>query len=203
MKKLRSQGLIVRSAHWVGVTLLGILAVPVVAGAATGNTTISTTIAAVISVTSNGTVSADVTPTVSGAQTTSSDTVSVTTNDSAGYTLKLEDADATTALASGGNTIMATSGTPASPAALTAGKWGWRIDSLGGFGAGPTSPLASGAIGSLTYAGIPAGGSPATLKTTATTASADITTVWYSVAASATQPTGVYTDTVTYTALAN
>jgi hypothetical protein len=185
------------------IIVLAILFAPVVAGAATSNTTVSTTIAAVISVTSSGTVSADVTPTVSGAQTTSSDTVSVTTNDSAGYTLKLEDADATTTLASGGNTITATSGTPASPVALTAGKWGWRIDSLAGFGSGPTSPLSSGVIGAVTYAAMPASGSPTTLKTTAATASADTTTVWYSVAANATQPTGVYTDTVTYTALAN
>jgi spore coat protein U-like protein len=50
---------------------------------------------------------------------------------------------------------------------------------------------------------MPASGSPFTLKTTAATASADVTTVWYSVAANATQPTGVYTDTVTYTALTN
>ncbi len=182
---------------------LGLLAVPVVAGAATSNTTISTTIASVISVTSSGTVTADITPTVSGAQTTSSDTVSVTTNDTAGYTLTLEDTNATTSLTSGANNILATTGTQASPIALVSGRWGYRVDGVGGFGAGPTSSGSSTPIGSVTYAGVPANGSPNTLKTTSSTANADITTVWYSVAANATQPTGVYTDIVVYTALTN
>jgi hypothetical protein len=193
----------IRRGYVLAGAAVAVLFAPIVAGAATTNTTISTTIASVISVTSSGTVTADVTPTVSGAQTTSSDSVSVTTNDSAGYTLQLEDANANTSLVSGGNTIDATTGTQASPIALTAGRWGYRVDGVGGFGAGPTSGGSSTAIGAVTYAGVPASGAPNTLKTTATTASADITTVWYSVAANATQPTGTYSDTVTYTALAN
>jgi hypothetical protein len=180
------------------------LCAPVVAGAATTTTTISSTISAVISVfTTNGTVNVDVAPTVSGAQTIASDTVTISTNDAAGYTLTLQDTDANTNLVSGGNNIQAGTGTQASPAALVAGRWGYRVDNLGGFGAGPTGSLASGAISASTFAGVPASGSPNTLKTTASSASNDTTTVWYSVAANTSQATGVYTDTVTYTATTN
>ena len=186
------------------VAAAAILASPVVAGAATTDTTVSTTISAIISVfTSNGTVNANVLPTVSGAQTIASDTVTVSTNDAAGYTLKLEDADAATALTSGANNITATAGTQAAPVALTAGKWGYRVDGLGGFGAGPTSGASNTAIGAITFAGVPASGSPNTLKTTSSLATNDTTSVWYSVAADATQPVGTYTDIVTYTALTN
>ncbi|MBW4062073.1 hypothetical protein HJC99_05875, partial [Candidatus Saccharibacteria bacterium] len=45
--------------------------------------------------------------------------------------------------------------------------------------------------------------SPNTLKTTSGTASNDTTTVWYGVAADTTQPSGTYTNSVTYTATAN
>jgi hypothetical protein len=193
-----------KRGHILLLAIAAVLLSPVLAAADTANTTISTTISAVISVfTTNGTVNANVLPTVSGAQTTSSDTVTISTNDTSGYTLKLEDANANTNLVSGGNNIAATTGTQASPIALTAGKWGYRVDSLGGFGAGPTSSQTNVAIGSATYAGVPANGSPNTLKTTASTATNDTTTVWYSVAADTTQPIGTYTDIVTYTALTN
>lgn len=188
----------------LGCTALAALLSPVVAGADTASTTISTTISAVISLfTTNGTVTANILPTVSGAETIASDTVTISTNDTNGYTLKLEDSDSTTSLSSGGNTIAATTGTQASPIALVAGKWGYRVDSLGGFGAGPTTAQSNIAISSTKFAGVPASGSPNTLKTTATTASNDTTTVWYGVAADTSQAVGTYTDTVTYTALTN
>jgi hypothetical protein len=203
MKLLRG-AIKLKRGHLLGLATTVFLLSPVIAAADTANTTISATISAVISVfTTNGTVNANVLPTVSGAQTISSDTVTVSTNDTAGYTLKLEDSNATTSLTSGGNNITATSGSQASPIALTAGKWGYRVDGLGGFGAGPTSGQASAAIGSITFAGMPASGSPNTLKSTSTSATNDTTTVWYSVAADTTQPVGTYTDVVTYTALTN
>lgn len=184
--------------------LLGTVALPAVAGAATTSTTINSAISSVISVfTSNGTVTVNVTPTGDGAQTIASDTLTVSTNNTAGYTLQIADSDATTTLTSGGNTIPASSGTQASPTAQAVNTWGYRVDGVGGFGAGPTSAANSAAIGSLTFAGVPASGAPNTLKNTATTASNDTTTVWYGVAADTTQPTGTYSDTVTYTATAN
>lgn len=184
--------------------VLSVFVMPAVAGAATTSTTINSAISGVISVfTSNGTVTVNVTPTGSGAQTIASDTLTVSTNNTAGYTLQIADTDATTTLVSGGNTIPASSGTQASPIVQAANTWGYRVDGLAGFGAGPTSGQNSAAIGSLTFAGMPANSSPATLKTTATTASNDTTTVWYAVAANTSQPTGSYTDGVTYTATAN
>lgn len=194
----------IRRGAVLAAASVAFLVSPVIAGAATTDTTISSTISAVISVfTSNGSVAANVLPTVSGAQTITSDTITVSTNDTAGYTLKLEDASGTTSLTSGANTIAATAGTMGTPVALTAGKWGYRVDSIGGFGAGPTTGVASGVISAVTFAGVPASGSPDTIKTTATSATNDTTSVWYGVAADTTQPVGVYTDIVTYTALTN
>jgi hypothetical protein len=186
------------------VTLLTLALTPAIAGAATTSTTVNSAISSVISVfTSNGTVSVNVTPTGSGAQTVASDTVTVSTNDSLGYTLQIADSDTTTNLVSGGNNLAASSGTQAAPVAQTVNTWGYRVDGLGGFGAGPTSSQSSTAIGAVKFAGIPSSASPNTIKTTATTASNDTTTVWYAVAANTSQPTGTYSDTVTYTVTAN
>jgi len=190
----------------LGVAMLaGAIGLPAVAGAATTSTTINSAISSVISVfTSNGTVTANVTPTGAGAQTIASDTLTVSTNDTLGYTLQIADSDATTTLTSGGNTIPASSGSQGTPVAQSANTWGYRVDGLGGFGAGPTSGQSSAAIsGTIKFAGMPANSSPNTIKTTATTASNDTTTVWYGVAANTSQPTGTYSDTITYTATAN
>lgn len=195
--------------RFVGIgSLLAILAslvlMPAIAGAATTGTTISSQIGSVISLfTSNGTVNVNVTPTGSGAQTIASDTLTVSTNASLGYTLQIANGDTDTALESGSNTIPASAGSQASPVAQVVNTWGYRADGVGGFGAGPTSGQNSGVIGSLTFAGVPSSASPNTLKTTSTTASNDTTTVWYAVAANTSQASGTYTDTVTYTATAN
>ena len=185
--------------------LIGALAaVPLVADAATASTTVSSVISPVISLSTNGTVNVNTTPTGSGVQTIQSDTVSVSTNDTAGYTLELAETGASSTLTSGGNTIAASTGTQTTPVAETANSWGYRVDSLGGFGAGPTSSASNAAIsGSIKFAGVPATASPNTLKTTATTASNDTSTVWYGVAVNTTQPSGTYTNSVTYTATAN
>lgn len=190
----------------LAVTLLLFFVVtPAVAGAATSSTTVQSHIGSVISaMTSGPTVTADVTPTGVGAQTISSDTVTVSTNNTLGYTLQLADSDTTTTLTSGSNTIAASAGTQASPIAQVANTWGYRVDGVGGFGAGPTSSQGSAAIGAIKFAGVPASnGTASTLKTTSTTAANDATTVWYGVAADTTQPNGTYTDSVTYTATAN
>lgn len=171
--------------------------------AITETTIISSTIDSVITLTTNGTVNVDVTPTGSGAQTVANDTATVSTNSSTGYTLQLSTTTATTALESGANSIPAHTGTQASPTALAANTWGYRVDGVGGFGAGPTSGSSNQPISSATYAGVPSNASPVTLKTTSGVASNDATDVWYSVAANTTQPSGTYTQSVTYTATAN
>ena len=193
-----------KSSLFAATLLLSLFVMPTVAGASTASTTINSAISSIISVfTSNGTVTANVVPTGAGAQTIASDTLTVSTNDTLGYTLQLADSDATTTMVSGANSIAASTGTQTTPIAQVANTWGYRVDGLGGFGAGPTTGQSSAAIGALKFAGVPASGSPNTLKTTATTASNDTTTVWYAVAANTTQPTGTYSDSVTYTATAN
>lgn len=188
------------------VAALGVAASPVIASAVstTATTTINATVGSVISMTSSTTVAISVTPTASGAMSSASDTVSVSTNNTAGYILKLSDGDTVTNLVSGANTIAADAGTQGTPSTtLTNNRWGYRVDSVGGFGAGPTSAETNIASSVYKWAGVTSSASPNTLKTTATTASADTTTVWYGVKADSTQPNGTYTDTVTYTAVTN
>lgn len=176
-----------------------------IVSADTASTTISSQISSVITLlTTSGTVNVDVVPTGVGAQTIASDTVTVSTNDASGYTLQLAETGAGTTLVSGSDTIPASSGTQAVPVSMSVNTWGYRVDSIGGFGAGPTSGASSAAIsGSIKFAAVPATGSPNTIKTTSGTASNDTTTVWYGVAVDTTQPSGTYTNSVTYTATAN
>jgi len=186
------------------VLLVGLVSTPLTVFAATDseNTTINANLGSTISITTSGSVALNVTPVSGGSQTSASDTVSVSTNNSAGYTLTLADSDADTDLVNGGNTIGAHAGTQASPTVLANNSWGYRVDSIGGFSTGGAveSNVTSSTI---TYAGVPATGAPNTIKTTATTASGDTTTVWYAVKADTTNPNGTYSDTVTYTATTN
>jgi len=187
-----------------GFSLVATILAPIAAGAATSNTTISSQISAVIGVfTTSGTVNVNVTPSGAGTQTIASDTVTISTNSTAGYTLQLAESTVATALVSGSNTIPAISGTQASPVVATANTWGYRVDGLGGFGAGPTSAASNQAIGARTFAAVPATASPNTLKVTSTTAANDTTTVWYQVSANTSTPPGTYTNTVVYTAVTN
>ena len=168
------------------------------------STSVNSTISSVISLfTSSGTVAVNATPTASGVQTVNNDVVTVSTNDSSGYTLKLGETGAGTTLVSGGNSIPATAGTYGTPIAEVANTWGYRVDGLGTFGSGPTSATSNLAIGTAKFAAVPATGSPDTIKTTSSTASSDTTSVWYGVAVNTSTPSGAYTNSVTYTATAN
>ena len=187
----------------MAVSVVGLAFSPVIASAATANTVINATLGSTISVTTSTPVAISLTPTAGGVVSSSNDTVSVSTNNTAGYTLTLEDNDATTTLVSGANSIAAHSGTQASPTTLANNTWGYRVDGVGGFGAGPTSAETNNGSSSTIWAGVPATGSPNTLKTTSSTASNDTTTVWYGVKVTSSQPNGTYTDTVTYTATTN
>ena len=188
----------------LAVIVFSATVVPMAVYAATSsaNTTINANLGSTISISTSGSVTLNVTPVSGGSQTSASDTVSVSTNNSSGYYLTLSDSDANTNLVNGGNNIAAHAGTQASPSALANNRWGYRVDSIGGFSTG-------GAVennvttSSITYAGIPASGSPNTIKTTGATASGDTTTVWYAVKADTTNPKGTYTDIVTYTATTN
>lgn len=185
-----------------GLAVAGVLLSPVMASAvaSTGTTTINATIGSVISMTTSSAVALAVTPVSGGSATSASDAVSVSTNNALGYTLTLADSDATTTLVNGGNTIAAGAGTFAAPVTLANNTWGYRVDGVGAFGAGPTSVQTNQANLSGLWTGVPATGSAHTLKSTSSTATNDITTVWYGVKADTTNPNGVYSDQVTYTA---
>jgi hypothetical protein len=111
----------------------------------------------------------------------------------------------TTNMLTGPASIAANSSTSSSPTALTANTWGYRVDSVDGFGAGPTSVVSSGSIPSLTFAGVPiSSGTPALIRTTSTNDTSPVnTSVWYGVCANSVLQSGAYTDGVTYTALIN
>lgn len=199
-------------SHHIAQRLSAVVAVaavalsPVAASAATDteSTTINANVGSTISMTTSATVSISVTPTGSGSMSSSSDSVSVSTNNAGGYTLTFSNGNTVTDLASGGNTIAADSGTQASPSStLTNNRWGYRVDSVGGFGAGATSAETNVANSAYSWAGVPSSASPNTLKTTGVTASNDTTTVWYGVKADTSKPNGTYTDSVTYTATTN
>lgn len=160
-----------------------------------------------ITLTSSSAVAADITPV--GTSTTCSvweDVVEVTTGSSTGYTVTVGDADTSPHMAgSTGDTIVASSGTAASPTALLANTWGYRVDGLGGFGSGPTSISTSGDVPIETYAGVPpSNGSATTIITSAVAASTPAaTSVWYGVCADLNIASGSYSDAIVYTAVIN
>lgn len=188
------------------VAVVAVVLSPVVASAAstTAATTINATVGSTISMTTSTAVAIAVTPTSGGAMSSNSDAVSVSTNNALGYTLTFTDTSAVTTLVSGGNSILTDVGTQAAPSvSLTLNRWGYRVDGIGGFGAGATTAETNIASSAFKWAGVPATGSPNTLKTTGITASNDITTVWYGVKVDTTKPNGTYTGSVTYTATTN
>lgn len=158
-----------------------------------------------ISLSSNGNISLNITPTSGSKCTIQSDSATVLTDDSNGYTLTLADSGTNTALVNGAATINATSGTFASPAVLTGNSWGYRVDGLGSFGSGPTTSQSNVSPGSALFAGIKS--SIQTVDTIASTSSAAdpavTTTVWYGACANTSVSSGAYTTQVIYTAVAN
>ena len=162
-------------------------------------------VACSISLSSNGNISLNVTPNSSGSCTIQSDTATVFTDDSNGYSLTLADSSTGTSLINGSATINATSGTFASPSTLTGNSWGYRVDGVGSFGSGPTTAQTNAARGSTLFAGIEASNQTAdTIASTAVAADPSVTTtVWYGVCADTSVSSGSYTTQVIYTAVAN
>jgi hypothetical protein len=158
-----------------------------------------------ITLTSGGTTNVNVVPTPTGKCTVQSDTASVLTDSSVGYSLTMTTSTTNNAMTGGSGSINASSGTSSSPVTLVINTWGYRVDGLAGFGAGPTSAQNSGSVPSVTFAGVP----PSNLAGTTVASSsgpanpAVPTTVWYGVCADSSVPAGSYTTTVTYTAVTN
>ena len=182
-----------------GVTVIALA--PFAVSAVTTNTTVNAVINSTISMTSSGTVTLNVMPVSGGAQTSASDSLSVSTNHASGYNLTLANNDANTALVNGAATLTAHTGTLAAPTALGVNTWGYAIAG-GAFDA--SYAVLTNATGSTTkWAGVPASASPQILKTTAVPASSDLTTVWYSAKVDTSKANGTYTDTVVYSATTN
>ena len=158
-----------------------------------------------ITISSAGSVSLDVTPAGGGSCTTQSDTVSVLTDNPSGFTLSLADSNTNAALVNGTAHINPGSGTQANPVALTVNTWGYRVDGLDGFGAGPTSAQANTGLNGTLFAAVPASNMAAdTLADTNDSADPAVnTSVWYSVCADTSVASGTYTSQVTYTAVTN
>lgn len=192
------------------IAIVAVASSPIIASAASNsaNTTINASIADVISISTGATVSLNLTPTAGGVVTSASDTVTVSTNRTTGYNLGIADSDATTTLASGGNSFAAHTGTKTAPTALANNTWGFAVATgttgIGTNGFDTSYTAESNATSSTTkWAGVPVSGSPMMIKTTAAPASGDTTTVWFAARANASQPGGTYTGTVTYTATTN
>ncbi len=187
----------------IGVAALAVMMLPVASYAAstTATTTINATVGSTISMTTSGTVAINLTPGGSAVVSSNSDNVSVSTNNATGYTLTLANNDSNRNLVSGANNIAAHAGTAATPTVLANNTWGYAVAGVpfSATYAAETNETSSTSL----WAGVPASGSPVTLRTTAAPASGSATTVWYGVKVDSTQPTGTYTDTVTYTATTN
>lgn len=157
-----------------------------------------------ITLSGGSTANVGVIPSAAGKCTVQSDTVSVLTDSPAGYSLTMTTSTTSNAL-SGPSTIPASSGSAASPITLAMNTWGYRVDGLGGFGAGPTNAQSNGSTPSATFAAVPASNqSPAQIASSASAANPAVnTTIWYGVCANASLPAGNYASTVTYTAVTN
>lgn len=109
-------------------------------------------------------------------------TATVSTNNANGYKITVIDQDNNNALTSAGNTI------PAADGPLSAGTAGWGIK--------------GGDI--VDYKAVPAQGATAlTLVNKGGTANGDTTAFTYGIATANTQASGIYADTVTFTATVN
>jgi hypothetical protein len=202
----------------LGLTTIGVLGAPIVASA--GNTTaVSAVIGSTISISnSNASTALNVTPTASTLQTTAKDTTTVNTNDTNGYQLTVQANVAALSCSSGGctgNNIAAGSGSCASPAALAADTWGYRIvtgasvntalfpcNTTVAFGTTVPSVGSNQAVTAEVYAALPTA-SADIVKQTSATATNDATDIYYKDEVSTSKPTGTYNGvTVTYAAVA-
>lgn len=159
-----------------------------------------------ITLTTSGSIAANVTPAAGATRcSVSKDTVTATTDSSTGYTVTLTDTDTTNTLAGTSSNIIASTGTPASPVVLAANTWGYRVDSIASFGAGPTSAITNAAVPTVTFAAVPLSSGTAGLirSTTSADGTAVATPVWYGVCANTSLTSGSYSDSVTYTATIN
>ena len=145
--------------------------------------------------TNTNNLSLSILPTPDGTLSTGEVDVDISTNNSTGYTLSMSTTTGNTALThtNGTNSINSTSSPVSSPTALSSNTWGWYPSSLA------TNPGGS----NYQFAAIPSLSSAYTLKSTDAMSTNDETTVSFGIMADTSIPAGSYSNTITFTAIAN
>lgn len=189
----------------IALTSAAIVALPVFsAKAETANTVVNANIGSTISIQSTANVDLNINPTASSAKASSGKaTVTVSTNNAAGYTLKLGMISADRDLKKASDSINPHTGTLNAPAALANNSWGYRVENAGGFGAGNMAIESNLDNLTGTFAGVPAQGADDQIKTNGTAIQSQQTDVLFGAKADSTKPSGTYTGTVVFTAIAN
>jgi hypothetical protein len=161
--------------------------------------------ACTITLSDSGLPSMAVVPTLSGKCTVKSDVVSVLTDSTTGYSLTMTTSTTNNAMLGPGSSITTSGGTTSAPVALAMNTWGYRVDGLGAFGAGPTSSQDSANVPSVAFAGVPTSVQAPTLVASSLGPAnpAANTTTWFGVCANAGIPAGTYSTTILYTAVTN
>ena len=189
----------------IALTSAAIVALPVFsAKAETASTVVNANIGSTISIQSTANVDLNINPTASSAKASSGKaTVTVSTNNATGYTLKLGMISADRDLKKASDSINPHTGTLNSPAALANNSWGYRVENTGGFGAGNMAIESNLDNLTGTFAGVPAQGNDDQIKTNSTAIQSQQTDVLFGAKADSTKPSGTYTGTVVFTAIAN
>jgi len=158
-----------------------------------------------ITLTDTGVPTLTVVPTPTGVCSVQSDTVTVLTDSTTGYSLTMTTSTTNNAMQGTSTSLAASSGTSSAPTTLAVNTWGYRVDSLASFGSGPTTAQSSGSIPSVTFAGVPASNQSSTQVASSSSPAnpAQDTKVWYGVCANASVPVDTYSATVVYTAVTN
>jgi hypothetical protein len=158
-----------------------------------------------ITLTDTGVPTLTVVPTPTGACSVQSDTVSVLTDSTTGYSLTMTTSTTNSAMQGASTNLATASGTAGAPTTLAINTWGYRVDGLASFGTGPTTAQNSGNVPSVTFAGVPASNQSSTQVAYSNSPAnpAQDTKVWYGVCANASIPVDTYSETVVYTAVTN
>lgn len=158
-----------------------------------------------ITLTDTGAPTLAIVPTPTGVCSVQSDTVSVLTDSTTGYSLTMTTSTTNNAMQGSTTSLAASSGTSSAPTTLAMNTWGYRVDGLASFGAGPTTSQSSGSVPSVAFAGVPASNQPSTQVAYSGSPAnpAQDTKVWYGVCANSSIPVDTYSVTVTYTAVTN
>lgn len=199
--KLSKKSLLAVGASAASVVGL-VLAPAVYAG---NTTTVTVNVAKAASVaTTNGAVTLNINPTVTGSATTGHDTVTVGTNSTAGYVLKI---NASAANLTGAGNLVPTGGTIAAPAALSTNSWGFRFDdatATTGFGNSPVTADEVNVAAPTNTKWAPVPTVATTIRSTAVASpSGDTVNVYFGAKADFNQAQGAYTGTVTFSVTAN